>query len=40
MNVQELKGICRIRNISTKGLRKEEILEKIKNYLNEEDDEE
>ena len=39
MNVPELKGICRIRNIVTKGLKKEQILEKIRIYLNEEDDE-
>ena len=35
MNVQELKDICRIRNISTKNLKKFEILEKIKIYLKE-----
>ena len=43
MNVPELKDICRIRNISTKGLKKVEILEKIQTYLNEdavEDEEE
>ena len=39
MNVPELKGICRIRNIVTKGLKKEQILEKIRIYLDEEDDE-
>ena len=38
MNVQELKDICRIRNISTKNLKKFEILEKIKIYLKEIDD--
>ena len=37
MNVPELKDICRIRNITTKGLKKSEILEKIKNYLDEDD---
>ena len=36
MNVPELKDICRIRNIKTKGLKKSEILEKIQNYLDEE----
>ena len=36
MNVPELKDICRIRNIKTKGHRKSEILEKIQNYLDEE----
>lgn len=36
MTVPELKDICRIRNISTKGLKKVDILEKIKNYLEEE----
>ena len=35
MNVPELKDICRMRNISTKGLKKSEILEKIQNYLDE-----
>ena len=39
MNVPELKGICRIRNIATKGLKKEQILEKIRIYLDEEEDE-
>ena len=39
MNVPELKGICRIRNIVTKGLKKEQILEKIRIYLDEEDEE-
>ena len=39
MNVPELKGICRIRNIVTKGVKKEQILEKIRIYLDEEDDE-
>ena len=37
MNVPELKDICRIRNITTKGLKKSEILEKIKKYLDEDD---
>ena len=37
MNVQELKDICRLRNISTKGLKKVDILEKIKTYLDEEE---
>ena len=36
MTVPELKDICRIRNITTKGLKKADILEKIKNYLEEE----
>ena len=36
MTVPELKDICRIRNISTKGLKKIDILEKIKNYLEDE----
>jgi ATP-dependent DNA helicase 2 subunit 1 len=36
MNVPELKDICRIRNIKTKGLKKSEIPEKIQNYLDEE----
>ena len=35
MTVPELKDICRIRNIATKGLKKADILEKIKNYLEE-----
>ena len=39
MNVPDLKGICRIRNIVTKGLKKEQILEKIRIYLDDEDDE-
>ena len=39
MNVPELKGICRIRNIVTKGLKKEQILEKIRIYLDEEAEE-
>ena len=39
MNVPELKGICRIRNIATKGLKKEQILEKIRIYLDEENEE-
>ena len=34
MKVPDLKDICRIRNIATKGLKKSEILEKIKNYLD------
>ena len=38
MNVPDLKDICRIRNIATKGLKKSEILEKIKNYLDEVDE--
>ena len=38
MNVPDLKDICRIRNIATKGLKKSEILEKIKNYLDEADE--
>ena len=38
MNVQELNGICRLRNIATKGLKKIEILEKIKKYLDEDDE--
>ena len=36
MTVPELKDICRIRNIATKGLKKADILEKIRNYLEEE----
>ena len=36
MTVPELKDICRIRNIATKGLKKVDILEKIKNYLENE----
>ena len=36
MTVPELKDICRIRNIATKGLKKVDILEKIRNYLEEE----
>jgi hypothetical protein len=36
MTVPELKDIWRIRNISTKGLKKVDILEKIKNYLEDE----
>ena len=36
MTVPELKDICRIRNITTKGLKKADILEKIKNYLEDE----
>ena len=35
MTGPELKDICRIRNIATKGLKKADILEKIKNYLEE-----
>ena len=38
INVPDLKDICRIRNIATKGLKKSEILEKIKNYLDEADE--
>jgi len=33
INVQELKDICKSRKISTKGLKKADIIEKIKNYL-------
>ena len=33
LTVQELKDICKIRNIATKGLKKADILEKLKNYL-------
>ena len=33
LNVQDLKDICRLRNISTKGLKKAIIIEKIKSYL-------
>ena len=36
MTVPELKDICRIRNIATKGLKKSDILEKIRNYLEDE----
>ena len=36
MTVPELKDICRIRNIATKGLKKADILEKIRNYLEDE----
>ena len=36
MTVPELKDICRIRNIATKGLKKVDILEKIRNYLEDE----
>ena len=36
ITVPELKDICRIRNITTKGLKKADILEKIKNYLEDE----
>ena len=35
MTVPELKDICKIRNIATKGLKKIDILEKINNYLKE-----
>ena len=33
INVQELKDICKSRKISTKGLKKADIIGKIKNYL-------
>ena len=33
MKVQELKDICATRNILTKGLKKADIIDKIKNYL-------
>ena len=33
INVQELKDICKSRHISTKGLKKADIVEKIINYL-------
>ena len=33
INVQELKDICKSRHISTKGLKKADIIEKIINYL-------
>ena len=33
MTVSELKDICKIRNIATKGLKKADILEKIRNYF-------
>ena len=33
MTVSELKDICKIRNIVTKGLKKADILEKIRHYL-------
>jgi ATP-dependent DNA helicase 2 subunit 1 len=36
MTVPELKDICRIRNIATKGLKKVDIIDKIKNYLEKE----
>ena len=35
VNVQELKDICKSRNIATKGLKKADIIEKIINYLDE-----
>lgn len=34
MNVTELKDICKIRKIGTKGLKKADILEKLKSYLD------
>ena len=36
MTVSDLKDICKIRKISTKGLKKADILERIKNYFEEE----
>ena len=36
MTVPELKDICKIRNIATKGLKKADILEKIRSYLEDE----
>ena len=33
LNVQELKDICKIRKISTKGLKKADIIEKLEKYL-------
>ena len=37
VKIQELKDICQSRNISTKGLKKADIIEKIKEYLNEQE---
>ena len=37
LKVDELKNICRNRNINTKGLKKADIISKIKNYLENED---
>ena len=37
VNVQELKDICKSRNIATKGLKKADIIEKIINYLDEQE---
>ena len=37
LKVDELKNICRNRNINTKGLKKADIISKIKNYLANED---
>ena len=36
MTVPELKDICRIRNIITKGLKKSEILDKLRKYFEDE----
>ena len=36
MTVPELKDICRIRNITTKGLKKSDILEKLRIYFEDE----
>ena len=37
VKIQELKDICQSRNTSTKGLKKADIIEKIKEYLNEQE---
>ena len=37
LKVDELKNICRNRNINTKGIKKADIISKIKNYLENED---
>ena len=37
LKVDELKDICKTRNIDTKGLKKADIVEKIKNYFDQDD---
>ena len=37
LKVDELKDICKTRNIDTKGLKKADIVEKIKNYFDKDD---
>ena len=35
----ELKQICKIKDISTKGKKKSDLIESLKSYLNGDDDE-